>query len=431
MIKIIKYNEKNFKSNLERRINSKRLQSNKIELKVKKILSDIKLNKDKALFKYVKRFDNIQDPLNNLKVKQSEIKKAKNFCSNDSTKALRLAAKRIEKFYKKQMPKNTIYKDKEGMNIKTRWLPIERAGVYTPGGKASYPSSVLMSAIPAKVAGVREIIMTVPSSSGEINPLTLFAAELCGIKKIFRVGGAQAIGALTYGTETIDPVDVIVGPGNQWVAEAKKQVVRDVNIDMFAGPSEILIVADKYNNPEWIAYDMLAQSEHDESAQSILITDNEIFANDVVRNIKSILKNSSRAEITKESISKNGLIILLKDLKKSYNLINKIAPEHLSLMFKNAQIIEKNIINAGVIFIGKWTPEAMGDYIMGPSHVLPTNGASKNSSGLSVYNFIKKISSIKNTQKTIKLLGPSAKIIAECEGLDAHANSIQARLNGK
>ena len=431
MIKIIKYNEKNFKSNLERRINSKRLQSNKIELKVKKILSDIKLNKDKALFKYVKRFDNIQDPLNDLKVKQSEIKKAKNFCSNDSTKALRLAAKRIEKFYKNQMPKNTIYKDKEGMNIKTRWLPIERAGVYVPGGKASYPSSVLMSAIPAKVAGVKEIIMTVPSSSGEINPLTLFAAELCGIKKIFRVGGAQAIGALTYGTETIDPVDVIVGPGNQWVAEAKKQVVRDVNIDMFAGPSEILIVADKYNNPEWIAYDMLAQSEHDESAQSILITDNEIFANDVVRNIKSILKNSSRAEITRESISKNGLIILLKDLKKSYNLINKIAPEHLSLMFKNAQIIEKNIINAGVIFIGKWTPEAMGDYIMGPSHVLPTNGASKNSSGLSVYNFIKKISSIKNTQKTIKLLGPSAKIIAECEGLDAHANSIQARLNGK
>ena len=431
MIKIIKYNEKNFKSNLERRINSKRLQSNKIELKVKKILIDIKLNKDKALFKYVKRFDNIQDPLNDLKVKQSEIKKAKNFCSNDSTKALRLAAKRIEKFYKNQMPKNTIFKDKEGMNIKTRWLPIERAGVYVPGGKASYPSSVLMSAIPAKVAGVKEIIMTVPSSSGEINPLTLFAAELCGIKKIFRVGGAQAIGALTYGTETIDPVDVIVGPGNQWVAEAKKQVVRDVNIDMFAGPSEILIVADRYNNPEWIAYDMLAQSEHDESAQSILITDNEIFANDVVRNIKSILKNSSRAEITRESISKNGLIILLKDLKKSYNLINKIAPEHLSLMFKNAQIIEKNIINAGVIFIGKWTPEAMGDYIMGPSHVLPTNGASKNSSGLSVYNFIKKISSIKNTQKTIKLLGPSAKIIAECEGLDAHANSIQARLNGK
>jgi len=200
---------------------------------------------------------------------------------------------------------------------------------------------------------------------------------------------------------------------------------------MFAGPSEILIVADKYNNSEWVAYDMLAQSEHDESAQSILITDNETFANDVSKNIKSFIKTSDRSEIIKESIIRNGLIILIKDLKKSYNLINEIAPEHLSLMFKNAQKIEKNITNAGVIFIGKWTPEAMGDYILGPSHVLPTNGASKNSSGLSVYNFIKKISSIRNNQKTIKTLGPSASIIAECEGLDAHAKSIQARLNGK
>ena len=430
MIKIIKYSDKNFNTNLEKIINLKRLQSSTIELKVKKILDDIKKNKDEALFKYAKKFDNIKDPSNNLRVKPNEIKKAKNLCSTDSIKALKLAANRIEKFHKKQMPKNTFYKDKEGMNIKTRWLPLEKAGVYVPGGKASYPSSVLMSAIPAKVAGVNEIIMTVPSS-GEINPLTLVAAELCGIRKIFRVGGAQAIGALTYGTETIDPVDVIVGPGNQWVAEAKKQVVRDVKIDMFAGPSEILIVADKYNNSEWVAYDMLAQSEHDESAQSILITDNETFANDVSKNIKSFIKTSNRSEIIKESITRNGLIILIKDLKKSYNLINEIAPEHLSLMFKNAQKIEKNITNAGVIFIGKWTPEAMGDYILGPSHVLPTNGASKNSSGLSVYNFIKKISSIRNNQKTIRALGPSASIIAECEGLDAHAKSIQARLNGK
>ena len=431
MIKIIKYNEKSFNSNLDRRINSKRLQSIKIELAVKKILNDIKRNKDKALFKYVQKFDNIKNPNKDLKVKLSEIKKAKNLCTSDSIKALKLAANRIEKFHKNQMPKNIIYKDKEGMSIKTRWLPIERAGVYAPGGKASYPSSVLMSAIPAKVAGVNEIIMTVPSSSGEINPLTLVAAELCGIKKIFRVGGAQAIGALTYGTETIDPVDVIVGPGNQWVAEAKKQVVRDVNIDMFAGPSEILIVADKSNNPEWVAYDMLAQSEHDESAQSILITDDDLFAKEVSNNIKSITKTSNRSDIIKKSINRNGLIIIIKDLKKSYDLINKIAPEHLSLMFKDAQKIEENITNAGVIFMGKWTPEAMGDYIMGPSHVLPTNGASKNSSGLSVYNFIKKISSIKNSQKTIKILGPSARIIAECEGLDAHAKSIQVRLNGK
>src|SRR6056300_1089037 len=412
MVKIIKYSEKNFSSNLERRINLKRLQSSKIELAVKKILNDIKRNKDKALFKYAQKFDNVKDPHKDLKIKSSEIKKAKDLCTSDSIKALKLAANRIEKFHKNQMPKNAVYKDKEGMNIKTRWLPIEKAGVYAPGGKASYPSSVLMSAIPAKVAGVKEIIMTVPSSSGKINPLTLVAAELCGIKKIFRVGGAQAIGALTYGTETIDPVDVIVGPGNQWVAEAKKQVIRDVNIDMFAGPSEVLIVADKSNNPEWVAYDMLAQSEHDESAQSILIT-------------------SNRSDIIKKSINRNGLIIIIKDLKKSYDLINKIAPEHLSLMFKDAHKIEKNIINAGVIFLGKWTPEAMGDYIMGPSHVLPTNGASKNSSGLSVYNFIKKISSIKNSQKTIKILGPSARIIAECEGLDAHAKSIQVRLNGK
>lgn len=431
MVKIIKYNDQKSKTFLEKKISLKRLSSNKIESDVKKILYDIKNNKDKALFKYVKKFDNIQNPKNNLKIKAYEIKKAKNLCDDKSIKALKIAAKRIEKFHKNQMPKNSIYKDKEGMTIKTRWLPIEKAGVYAPGGKASYPSSVLMSSIPAKVAGVKEIIMTVPSTSGEINPLTLAAAELCGIKNIFRVGGAQAIGALAYGTETISKTDIIVGPGNQWVAEAKRQVVRDVNIDMFAGPSEILIVADKNNNPDWIAYDMLAQAEHDESAQSILITNNELFAKDVKNSIQSIIKNSKRSEIIKKSINKNGLIIIIKNLKKSPYLINQIAPEHLSLMFKDAQSIEKEIINAGVIFIGKWIPEAMGDYIMGPSHVLPTNGASKNSSGLSVYNFLKKISSIKSSQRTIKTLGPSAKIIAECEGLDAHAKSIQARIDGK
>jgi len=288
-----------------------------------------------------------------------------------------------------------------------------------------------MSAIPAKVAGVKNITMTVPSPTGKINPLILAAAELCNIKDVFRVGGAQAIGSLAYGTKTIGPVDIIVGPGNQWVAEAKKQVLGDVNIDMMAGPSEILIVADKNNNPDWIAYDMLAQAEHDESAQSILITDSEIFAKQVNISIEKEVKRLSRSEIIKKSLKKNGVIIIIKDLKNSPDIINKIGPEHLSLMFKNCQNIEKNIYNAGVIFISKWTPEAMGDYIIGPSHVLPTNGASKNSSGLSVYNFIKRISTIKTTQNTIKALGPSAKIIADCEGLNAHAESIQARLNEK
>ena len=344
---------------------------------------------------------------------------------------LKIDAERIKKFHSNQIPKNINYSDKDGVKVKTRWIPLESAGIYVPGGKASYPSSVLMSAIPAKIAGVKNIIMTVPSPSGKINPLILAAAELCDIKDIFKVGGAQAIGSLTYGTKTIRPVDIIVGPGNQWVAEAKKQVLGEVNIDMMAGPSEILIVADKNNNPDWVAYDMLAQAEHDESAQSILITDNEIFARQVNASIKKELKRLNRSDIIEKSLKKNGIIIVIKNLKTSSDLINKIAPEHLSLMFKNCQNIEKNIFNAGVIFMGKWTPEAMGDYILGPSHVLPTNGAAKNSSGLSVFNFIKRISTIKSTQSTIKILGPSAKFIADCEGLDAHAESIQARLNEK
>ena len=431
MVKIIKYNDSNFSGALEKIIKSKRVGSEEVKLSVSRILEDIKKNKDKALFKYAKKFDNISNPEKELKVKNIEIKNAKLSCSKESLKALKIAAKRIEKFHKNQIPKNINYSDKDDVKVKTRWLPLESAGIYVPGGKASYPSSVLMSAIPAKVAGVKNITMTVPSPKGKINPLILAAAELCNIKDIFRVGGAQAIGSLAYGTKTIGPVDIIVGPGNQWVAEAKKQVLGDVNIDMMAGPSEILIVADKNNNPDWIAYDMLAQAEHDESAQSILITDSEIFAKQVNISIEKEVKRLSRSEIIKKSLKKNGVIIIIKDLKNSPDIINKIGPEHLSLMFKNCQNIEKNIYNAGVIFISKWTPEAMGDYIIGPSHVLPTNGASKNSSGLSVYNFIKRISTIKTTQNTIKALGPSAKIIADCEGLNAHAESIQARLNEK
>ncbi|MDG1152773.1 MAG: histidinol dehydrogenase [Hyphomicrobiales bacterium] len=431
MVKIIKYNDSNFSGALEKIIKSKRVGSEDVKLSVSRILEDIKKNKDKALFKYAKKFDNISNPEKELKVKNIEIKNAKLSCSKESLKALKIAAKRIEKFHKNQIPKNINYSDKDDVKVKTRWLPLESAGIYVPGGKASYPSSVLMSAIPAKVAGVKNITMTVPSPKGKINPLILAAAELCNIKDIFRVGGAQAIGSLAYGTKTIGPVDIIVGPGNQWVAEAKKQVLGDVNIDMMAGPSEILIVADKNNNPDWIAYDMLAQAEHDESAQSILITDSEIFAKQVNISIEKEVKRLSRSEIIKKSLKKNGVIIIIKDLKNSPDIINKIGPEHLSLMFKNCQNIEKNIYNAGVIFIGKWTPEAMGDYIIGPSHVLPTNGAAKNSSGLSVYNFIKRISTIKATQNTIKALGPSAKIIADCEGLNAHAESIQARLDEK
>ena len=431
MVKIIKYNDSNFSGALEKIIKSKRVGSEEVKLSVSRILEDIKKNKDKALFKYAKKFDNISNPEKELKVKNIEIKNAKLSCSKESLKALKIAAKRIEKFHKNQIPKNINYSDKDDVKVKTRWIPLESAGIYVPGGKASYPSSVLMSAIPAKVAGVKNITMTVPSPKGKINPLILAAAELCNIKDIFRVGGAQAIGSLAYGTKTIGPVDIIVGPGNQWVAEAKKQVLGDVNIDMMAGPSEILIVADKNNNPDWIAYDMLAQAEHDESAQSILITDSEIFAKQVNISIEKEVKRLSRSEIIKKSLKKNGVIIIIKDLKNSPDIINKIGPEHLSLMFKNCQNIEKNIYNAGVIFISKWTPEAMGDYIIGPSHVLPTNGASKNSSGLSVYNFIKRISTIKTTQNTIKALGPSAKIIADCEGLNAHAESIQARLNEK
>jgi len=429
MVKIIKYNDSNFSGALEKIIKSKRVGSEDVKLSVSRILEDIKKNKDKALFKYAKKFDNISNPEKELKVKNIEIKNAKLSCSKESLKALKIAAKRIEKFHKNQIPKNINYSDKDDVKVKTRWLPLESAGIYVPGGKASYPSSVLMSAIPAKVAGVKNITMTVPSPKGKINPLILAAAELCNIKDIFRVGGAQAIGSLAYGTKTIGPVDIIVGPGNQWVAEAKKQVLGDVNIDMMAGPSEILIVADKNNNPDWIAYDMLAQAEHDESAQSILITDDAYFADAVEASVQAMLPQLERATVAGQSWADNGAIITVLSMDEMPALANRIAAEHLELALDDAVGWSGTIRHAGAMFLGRYTPEAIGDYVAGPNHVLPTARTARFSSGLGVADFMKRTTIVACDADGFSAIAPSGVALADAEGLGAHALSMRIRMN--
>lgn len=395
----------------------------KIEDSVRKILNDIKKSGDKALARYTKLFD--KHSLS-LKVSKKEIEKKAKDVSKDIINALAFAADRIRRFHEKQLEKSWQYGEEDiilGQIIR----PLERIGAYVPGGKAAYPSTVLMNIIPAQVAGVREIVVCVPTPNGELNPVVCATLSILGIEEVYRVGGAQAIAAMAYGTETIKKVDKIVGPGNIYVATAKKLVFGTVDIDMIAGPSEILIIADDSANPAYVASDMLSQAEHDEMACSLLVTTSEKLANSVKKEITKQLKKLPKASIAKESLKNFGAIIVVKSLQEACDVANTIAPEHLEVMTENPDELLPLLKNAGAIFLGQWTPEPIGDYVAGPNHTLPTSGTARFFSPLGVYDFIKRSSLIKVDKKGFERLAPYVEVLATLEGLQAHANTIKVR----
>mgnify|MGYP003314779367 FL=1 len=362
---------------------------------------------------------------------EEEINKQSANITDDLSNALNVSMERVRDYHKKQLPEDLIFEDDLNSKLGYVWRAVESVGIYVPGGTASYPSTVIMNAIPAIVAGVEEISMVTPMSGKSINPSVLYAAKICGIKKIFCIGGAQAIAALAYGTKTIKPVNKIVGPGNIYVAEAKRQVSGFTGIDMFAGPSEVVIIADAKNDPKIVSADLVAQAEHDQSAQSILITIDEQLGNEVNKEIKSQINSLPRKDIAASSWDNNGKIIIVKSLDEAIALSNRLAPEHLELLIDNPQESIKKIKNAGAIFMGRNTPEALGDYLAGPSHVLPTSRSAKFSSGLSVFDFLKKISLVEFSKEGIEQIGDSAIKIADNEGLDGHSRSIEYRLAKK
>ena len=432
MLKIIDKNDVNFDDEFSKVLKNRDSSNEKVDKISKEIIEKVKKGSDKALINFTKKFDNFKIPsFDSLIVKTQEIEEAFKITDKNVLKAIKHAIKRIKDYHTKQLPKNNLYTDDDGVSLGVQWQPINSVGCYVPGGKASYPSSVLMNVIPAQVAGVKRVVMVVPCPCGKMNPTILAVAKLLNINEIYKVGGAQAIAALAYGTKCIKKVDKICGPGNAFVASAKKQVFGVVGVDMVAGPSEILVVADKFNNAKHIAVDLLSQAEHDERAQSILITDDMNFANNVNKSIIEELKKLDRQKIAKASCKNFGAIILVKNIRDSIQLINEIAPEHLELSFKNCEKLLRKIINAGAIFIGKYTPEAIGDYIAGPNHVLPTNKTAKFSSGLNVLDFMKRTSLVKCSLKSLKRIGPDAINLAEEEGLGAHALSIKTRIENK
>ena len=393
---------------------------------VAEIITAIRAKGDAALLDYTKRFDRHEPAA--LRVTEAEIKAAVAETPRELREALALAAKRIEAFHRAQLPRDMETTDETGATTGLRWGPLDAVGLYVPGGKASYPSSVLMNAIPARVAGVRRLVMTVPSPDGVLNPLVLAAADLAGVTEIYRVGGAQAVAAMAYGTQSIRPVDRIVGPGNAYVAEAKRQVFGQVGIDSIAGPSEVLIIADEDNDPVHVAYDLLAQAEHDEDAQSILITNSNAFAQAVEQAVNTALATLPRADIAKTSWARHGAIILVQNWDEADDLANRIAAEHVQLMVAEPRRVFARIRHAGAVFLGKSTPEAMGDYVAGPNHVLPTSGTARFASGLSVYDFLKRTTYVSLTPAALAVLGPAAITIAGAEGLTAHASSVAVRL---
>jgi histidinol dehydrogenase len=397
--------------------------SPEIEKAVKSILFDVRRNGDSAVEKHTRRFDKHDLPL---RLKTSDIAKHAKKADKKIVKALELSAKRIWDFHERQREKSWSFK-KNGALLGQIIRPIEKAGVYVPGGKASYPSTVLMNIIPAQVAGVKEICLCVPTPKGEINPYVMAAIDLLGVKEVYRIGGAQAVGAMAYGTESIKKVDKIVGPGNIYVALAKKMVFGEVDIDMIAGPSEILIIADGTAKPEFVASDMLSQAEHDELASSILITDSEVLAGNVIQELNIQLKRLKRKDIAKKSLKRFGAVIKTKSIKEAADIANEIAPEHLELMTRQPEKNMEMIKNAGAVFLGQWTPEPLGDYSAGPNHTLPTGGTARFSSPLGVYDFIKRTSLLQFDKKGFMLLSNTVEAIADVEGLEAHANTIRIR----
>jgi len=432
MLKLINANQKNFLVNLDIILQKRKMRDSKIDLKVRKIIQNVKNKNDLALIKYEKKYSKFKNiSLNNIKLTVSERKKIIKKLDKKTKASIDLAFNRIFNFHKRQKLYSYSFKDKLQNSFSYKSKALNRVGVYVPGGRASYPSSVLMNCIPALVAGVKEIYMTTPAMNKFYNPAVIYAAEKCKVKEIYKVGGAQAIAAMTYGTKSIQKVDKIVGPGNIFVTSAKKQVFGEVGIDMIAGPSEVTIVADKSSKPDWIAADLIAQAEHDETSQSIVLADN-------IKTIKKInfylaqqLKNLPKKNIASKSLKNFGLSILITNKKVLIDTINLIAPEHLEIFTKNGEKISKKVNNAGSIFLGEYSPEAVGDYLAGPNHVLPTSGSARFSSGLSVYDFLRRYSVIKMTKTGIERLGTSVINLAEYENLEGHANSIKIRLTKK
>ena len=427
-MKIIKTTDKNFKKSFDKLLGSKRGQSNDNLKIVKSILSDVKKNGDRAVIKYTKKFDKIDFKTTKLKLTSSETNNQIKTLDKSIKKSIDLAYERILNFHKKQTFQGFKFKDKFGNELGYKITSLNKVGVYVPGGTASYPSTLLMNSIPAIVAGVKNIYCVMPTPNGAFNPGVLYAAKKCKIKGIFRIGGAQAVAALTYGTQTIPKVDKIVGPGNIFVATAKKEVFGEIGIDMVAGPSEITVIADQSNRPDWTAIDLLSQAEHDILSQSILITTNAKFAEKVAIEIQKELKNLPRKKIAEKSIKNFGAIIVCKNQNEIVALSNKIAPEHLEIKSKKLERLEKKIINAGSIFLGEYSPEAIGDYLAGPNHVLPTSGSARFASGLCVNDFVKRTSLIKCSKSGIEKIGQLAINLANYEGLHAHARSIKKRL---
>jgi histidinol dehydrogenase len=410
---------------------TKREVAEDVEKVVRSIVSDVASRGDRALFELTAKFDRVDLAKVGLRVTSAELEGAERTCPGETLAALKIARDRIETYHRRQKPSDESFVDSLGVEMGTKWTAIEAVGLYVPGGTAAYPSSVLMNAMPAKIAGVPRVAMVVPAPDGKLNPLVLAAAKLAGVDEVYRIGGAQAVAALAYGTESIAPVAKIVGPGNAYVAAAKRLVFGKVGIDMIAGPSEILILADKTGNADWIAADLLAQAEHDASAQSILITDDPALASWVEKAVESQLKALSRAEIAAASWKNFGAIIVVPRLEDSIDLVNQLAPEHLEVVAGDATSLVARIRNAGAIFIGAYTPEAIGDYVAGSNHVLPTARSARFSSGLGVLDFMKRTSLLKCGADQLRALGPAAIALGEAEGLGAHAHSVAIRLNKK
>ncbi len=429
-MKIIDKKNKDFKKTLKEVLARGESDSSKYEPIVRDILTDVKTSGDKALLAYTERFDGV-NLKGKLKVTETEIKSALKKVSAKDKSVMETSRDRIETFHKNQLQSSWMFLEGNGTILGQKVSPLNRVGIYVPGGKASYPSTVLMSAVPARVAGVNEVIMaTPPNKKGEINPYVLTAAAISGVDKIFKMGGAQAVGALAYGTRAVPRVDKIVGPGNIYVATAKKLVFGTVDIDMVAGPSEILIINDGSGRADWIAADLLSQAEHDELASSILITTSSKMAKAVKKEVTTQLKKLKRQKIAAVSIENYGLIITVKTINEAIKISNEIAPEHLELAVDNAKDLLKKVTNAGAVFLGHFTPEALGDYVAGPNHTLPTGGTARFSSPLGVYDYIKKTSVIGYTEEDLKKIGATAERFAKMEGLDAHAKSVTIRTKG-
>jgi histidinol dehydrogenase len=429
MVMRLATSDPSFDERLDAFLASRRSEDANVDGAVAAILADVRKRGDDAVIEYTTRFDRLELTPATMRIGAGEMEAAEGAVAPEALAALILAADRIRAYHTALLPKDIAWTDAAGVHLGARFTPIGAVGVYVPGGTAAYPSSVLMNAVPAKLAGVPRIVMVVPSPNGRLNPLVLAAAKLAGVDEVYRIGGAQAVAALAFGTRTIRPVDKIVGPGNAYVATAKRQVFGTVGIDMIAGPSEILVIADGANDPDWIAADLLSQAEHDENAQSILVTDDARFADAVAAAVDALLKTLPRSTIASSSWQRFGAIVVVRSLDEAPAIVDRIAPEHAEIAVADPEPLAARIRNAGALFLGRYTPEAIGDYVAGPNHVLPTSGSARFSSGLSVTDFLKRTSIVACDADALRTLGPSAMALADAEGLGAHSLSVGVRLN--